>query len=224
MLKKIVLIGAGGFGREVATIIEMRNKVAVQSGKEPVYKLLGFLDDGENYHEGMFINGYPWLGKKEWILAHKDEVLCNCTIGKPSVKAEIQKMLEMQGVKFETLIAWGSFVFSPLADIGPGCVFYGGVTISVNCKIGAGVLLNLNVNVGHDVVIGDYTTVMPSTGISGGCMIGEEVSIGGHAFIVPGRKIGEKATVAAGSIVFTNVRAGTTVLGNPARRMKELES
>ena len=54
-------------------------------------------------------------------------------------------------------------------------------------------------------------------------MIGNEVDIGGHAYIVPGRKVGDGAKIAAGSIVFTNVKAGTTVLGNPAKRMKGLE-
>ena len=64
---------------------------------------------------------------------------------------------------------------------------------------------------------------MPDSGISGGCQVGDEVEIGGHAFIVPGRKIGDRARIAAGSIVFSNVKAATTVLGNPAKRMKELE-
>ena len=83
--------------------------------------------------------------------------------------------------------------------------------------------MNRMVNIGHDVSIGDYTTIMPFTGISGNCKVGETVNIGGHAFVVPGRKIGDGATVAAGSIVFANVKAGTTVLGNPAKRMRELE-
>ncbi len=96
--------------------------------------------------------------------------------------------------------------------------------ISTNCKIGAGVVMNQAVTIGHDCVIGDYTTIMPGTGISGNCTVGNEVNIGGHAFVIPGKKIGDAATVAAGSIVFSNVKAGTTVLGNPAKRMRELES
>ena len=95
--------------------------------------------------------------------------------------------------------------------------------ISVNCAIGDGVLLNTRVNIGHDVKIGDYTTVSPNSSISGGCHIGEEVMIGGHSFINIGRTIGDRATVAAGSIVFTNVKSETTVLGNPAKRMKGIE-
>lgn len=213
--KKIVLIGAGGFGREVASIIEVLNSI------KPTYELLGFLDDGEQYYEGMIINGYPWLGKTDWALAHKD-VLYNCTIGNPAIKGSIQDSLTAQGIRFETIVAFGGYI-GPYTEIGPGCVFYGGVTISVNCKIGAGVLMNQMVNIGHDVEIGDYTTIMPTTGISGNCKIGKEVRIGGHAFIVPGRKVGDGATIAAGSIVFSNVKAGTTVLGNPAKRMTAIE-
>lgn len=216
MIKKIVLIGAGGFGREVASIIEVLNSI------RPRYELLGFLDDGEQFHEGVIINGYPWLGKKEWILKHKDDVYCTCTIGSASVKAAIQSQLMEKGVQFETIIAYGGYV-GPYTEIGPGCVFYGNVIISVNCKIGAGVLLNQSVNIGHDSIIGDYTTIMPATGISGCCKIGTEVSIGGHAFVIPGKKIGDKATIAAGSIVFSNVKPETTVLGNPAKRIRAIE-
>ena len=215
-MKKIVLYGAGGFGKEVASIIETINE------QKATYELVGFVDDGGSFRVGDIINGYPLLGSKSWVLEHKDEVLCTCTIGNAKIKAEIQRELTKQGVKFETIIAVSSRV-GKFTVIGQGCVFYGGVSVSVNCKIGEGVLLNRGCNIGHDVFIGDYTTVMPNTGISGACKVGEEVSIGGHAFIVPGKKIGNRATVAAGSIVFTNVRDGAVVLGNPARRMKELE-
>lgn len=216
--KKIVLIGAGGFGREVASIIEVLNKI------RPTYDLLGFLDDGKQYYDGMMINGYPWLGDHNWIVDKKDDIVCTCCIGNPKIKMKIQEELTEKGVTFETIVAYGGFGYiGPETEIGPGCIFYGGVTISVNCKIGAGVVMNQMVNIGHDVTIGDYTTIMPFTGISGNCKVGKAVNIGGHAFVVPKKKIGDGATVAAGSIVFANVKAGTTVLGNPAKRMREIE-
>lgn len=153
MLKKIVLIGAGGFGREVASIIEVLNK------HKPTYELLGFLDDGEHYNEGMIINGYPWLGDHNWIIEHKDEVVCTCCIGNPKIKKKVQEDLTKNGVVFETIIAYGGFGYiGPYTQIGNGCVLYGGVTIAVNCKIGNGVVMNQMVNIGHDCVIGDYTT------------------------------------------------------------------
>lgn len=215
-MKKIVLIGAGGFGREVAHIIERINQ------QEEKYELLGFLDDSEAFDRNSCINGYPWLGKCDWILSYKNDIVCNCTIGNARIKARIQQRLMDENVKFETIVA-PSASFPNDTRIGPGCVLYWNVGISVNCRIGAGVLLNDGVKIGHDTSIGDYDSIMPGVGISGGCKIGREVSIGGHAFIVPGRKVGDKARIAAGSIVFSNVKAETTVLGNPAKRMKSLE-
>lgn len=216
MVKKIVLIGAGGFGREVAQMIEDLNTIKKR------YELLGFLDDGKQFNRDSIINGYPWLGDSNWILEHKKDIVCNCTIGDSSTKAIIMKSLMEQEVQFESIIAPTAGVAAH-TDVGPGCVLYWNVGVSVNCRIGMGVLLNDSVKIGHDVTIGDYTSIMPGTGISGGCQIGEQVDIGGHVFIIPGKKVGDQARIAAGSIVFSNVRAGTTVLGNPAKRMKELE-
>lgn len=217
MIKKLVLIGAGGFGREVALSL-----IRTINLNKPTYELLGFLDDGKQFHSGMSIDGIPWLGNRYWILDHKEDVFCTCTVGRSALKRSIQEELTEKGVKFESIIANNMYI-APNSTIGPGCVIYGGVTISVNCKIGAGVLFNDGVKLGHDVTIGDYTVIMPDTGISGCCKIGSEVDIGGHAFIIPGKKVGDGARIAAGSIVFSNVKAGSTVLGNPAKRMRELE-
>ncbi|MBR2526884.1 MAG: acetyltransferase [Blautia sp.] len=216
MCKKIVLIGAGGFGKEVAEIIADINC------REKKYELIGFLDDGKQFCSESRINGYPWLGGSSWILGHKDQVVCTCTVGDAVAKAKLQRELMRQGVSFETIIAPSAGIAS-YCEIGRGCVFYWDVRISVNCRIGDGVLLNDGVALGHDVVIGDYTSIMPGTRISGSCTIGEEVNIGGAAFIIPGKKVGDHARIAAGSVVFSHVKSGTTVLGNPAKRMRELE-
>lgn len=212
--KRIVLYGAGGFGREVALIL---------SGLKDKYELIGFVDDGLQYEKGIDIAGVPFLGGREWVLEHKDEDLYfNCCIGNPAVKSRIQEELTKMGLRFESIIAKNVFIPNS-SVIGPGCVIYSNVGISVDCKIGAGVLLNDGVTVGHDAEIGDYTTIMPGTGISGACKIGSNVRIGGHAFIIPGKKVGDFSTIAAGSVVFSNVKEGTTVLGNPAKRMRVLE-
>lgn len=215
-MKKIAIIGAGGLGREVAVIVEKINSECEK------YQIEGFIDDGEGYYEGQIINGYPWLGKMNWAIEHKDEVSFICAIANPATKEKIMNSLIDNGVQFETIISPNASVHYT-SEVGPGCVFYSGVVISSNCKIGAGVLLNEYTTVGHDVTIGDYTYVMPATGISGGCTVGKRAKIGGHVFIIPEKKVGDDATIAAGSIVFSNVRSGTTVLGNPAKRMKELE-
>ena len=214
-MKKIVLFGAGGLGKEVANMIREINKW------QPTYDLLGFIVEEKYFKPNTYVNDLPIIGDEQWLLRNKD-VLCCCTIADVHQKARIQDYLNTQGIKFETIKDVTAYI-APYSNIGEGCIIYPYVMISSNVTIEQGVLLNSYVTIGHDVSIGKYTTVQPGTGISGNVKIGTKVSIGGHAFIVPRKKIGDEAVVAAGSIVFSNVKPHTTVLGNPAKRMRELE-
>lgn len=209
MVKKIVLYGASGFGREVANLIKIINK------KTPVYEIVGFIDDGIDI--GTFIDGYEVIGDKDWFNNHKD-VSCVCCIANVNLKENIQESLTAQGIKFESIID-PNIIIPESSKVGDGCIIYGLTRISVNVTLEDGVFLSSYISVGHDVKIGKYSSIMPGTGISGHCAIGQKVFIGGHSFIVPGKKIGDSATIAAGSVVFTNVRKSTTVLGNPAKRV-----
>ena len=54
-MKNIVIIGAGGVGREVSLIIQQINEL------EPTWNLLGFIDDNTD-NWGKVINGYSVIG------------------------------------------------------------------------------------------------------------------------------------------------------------------
>ena len=73
-MKKIVLFGAGGFARETAYLIERINNVRA------AYELLGFIVDDAYYRDGLEINGYPVLGTRQWLIAHKNEVVCTLSL------------------------------------------------------------------------------------------------------------------------------------------------
>ncbi len=214
-MKKIVLFGAGGLGKEVANMIEQINK------RELTYELLGYIVEKKYFKPDTYVNELPVLGDEQWLLQNKD-VYCCCTIANVHQKARIQDFFSVQGIKFETIIDVTAHV-APYTSVGDGCIIYPYVLVSSNVTIDQGVLLNSYVTIGHDTYIGKYSTVQPATGISGNVKIGEKVSIGGHAFIVPNKKIGNEAVVAAGSVVFANVKANSTVLGNPAKRMRAIE-
>jgi acetyltransferase-like isoleucine patch superfamily enzyme len=53
--------------------------------------------------------------------------------------------------------------------------------------------------------------------ITGGVVLGKSVTVGSHASVLPGVKVGDGATVGAGSVVMRDVPAGVTVFGVPAR-------
>jgi maltose O-acetyltransferase len=106
-----------------------------------------------------------------------------------------------------------------------------------NIALGADVFLNFNcvildvvtVVIGHGTQIGPAVQILTAdhprdaatraSGVEFGraIQIGRDVWIGGAAIILPGVSIGDGAVVGAGSVVTRNVRAGATVLGNPAR-------
>ena len=214
-MQNIVLFGAGGLARETVHLIDDINR------HKPSYRLLGFIVEEKYYKANSMVGGYPVLGTEEWIIANKDNVVCTCAIGFPEPRARIQKALQAQGVRFESLISPDTRIRDS-SVVGKGCIILNS-SISVDCSIGDGVLLNGDIGMGHDVSIGNYTCIMQGTKISGWISIGEEVFIGGNSYIVPKRKIGDHAVVAAGSVVFTNVKPNTTVLGNPAKRIPSLE-
>lgn len=218
-MKDIVLYGAGGMGREAAMMIQY----SINAVHPNTYRLIGYIVDEKYAKPGTDVNGYPVLGGMEWLVKHKDDVVCGLTIGDNHYEKEkIFHTLDEQGVQIETLIAADSFV-PPTCTIGRGSYIATGCLLSVNSEIGDGVFLNAHCLCGHDLKLGDFSIMYPRTTVSGHCTIGKHVLIGGGTYILPERKIGDGAVVAAGSVVFTNVRAGAKVLGNPARRMKELE-
>lgn len=212
-MKKLVLYGAGGLGRETAFLIERINRAA------PTYDLLGFVVGNEYYHEGSVVNGYPVIGDESWLLDHKEEVVCTCSIGEPKSREMVQTRLAAQGVIFETLVS-PDIEVHPTVKLGQGTILCRGVRMTVNITIGDGVLINENVGIGHDVVIEDYACLMGGCALTGHVHIGKRVFMGGKAYLVPNISVGDDAVIAAGSVVFRKVKAGTRVLGNPARRIE----
>lgn len=210
-MKDIVLFGAGGSGREIAVLIKRINEV------EPTWNLLGFVDDNESLW-GTEINGLPCIGGTDWLVSHKDSVYCSCTIGTMNARVAVCKKLKSLGIMFATLIhptaSIGDYV-----TIGEGCIINEHCELPVNIKVGNFVFLNSDTCLGHDDVIGDYTICNPHVVISGACTIGEAVMIGGMSFVVQMVKIGDNAVVAPGSVVYGRVKAGTKVMGNPAKRI-----
>lgn len=105
--------------------------------------------------------------------------------------------------------------------LGRGVVVCPRTTLSSDCTVHDQVLVNVGCGVGHDVVVGAYSVLLGAVSLNGDVTVGEGVTLGARAVVHPGRRIGDGAVVGMGSAVFTHVRAGTTVVGNPARRLAE---
>jgi acetyltransferase-like isoleucine patch superfamily enzyme len=98
-----------------------------------------------------------------------------------------------------------------------GAVLAAGSRITTNVRAGRHVHLNVAATVAHDCRLDDYVSLSPGVHVSGNVTIGREVFLGTGAVVVPGCTIGAGAVVGAGAAVVSDVAAGETVVGVPAR-------
>ncbi|WP_395064886.1 acetyltransferase [Flavobacterium sp.] len=211
-MKNIVIIGAGGFGREVKTIIDALNKV------EKTYNFIGYYDDG--IEKGSSINGFPVLGNVNDLNASDDEMSVLLGVGDPTTKSKIVAALTNSFLNFPTLIHPSVQISNDDVTIGYGCIICAATIITCNIKIGQFVTLNLMCTVGHDTIIDDFSSFMPSVNISGEVHIQERVYVGTGAKIINQLTIGTATIVGAGAVVSRTLPEYCTAVGIPAKPIK----
>lgn len=209
-MNNIIIVGASGFGRELVQWIEDINK------EKPSWNILGFIDDNPKALDGSPCD-YTIIGSiKEWI--PKDNEYFACALAFPDVKSKVVTMLKNRGARFATLIHPTALI-NKYAEIGEGVIVTPRSNINANAKVGNFVSI-LGSGIGHDASIGDWSTLSGRCSINGHVTIGEKVYVACGVSIAPSKKIGDGATVGIGSVVISNVKSGTTVFGNPAKRLE----
>lgn len=210
-MKKIAIVGAGGFGREVKMLIDQINQ------KEENYELVGFYDDKK--YDGD-INGVPYLGNIETINNVKEELCIAIAIGDPKTKKQIIEKIDNSKVLYPNLVHPSVLIGSDKVELGKGNIICAGTIITVNIEIKDFIILNLSCTVGHDTVIESYSSFMPSVNISGEVLIKEAVYVGTGAKIINQLEIGENTIVGAGAVVSKTLPANCTAVGIPAKPIK----
>ena len=201
-MKDLIIVCAGGFGREVYYMAKSIGK----------WNIKGFIDDNLHALDGVNI-ALPIIGTiKDWMPSENE--LFALGVSNPQTKEAIVGIMKSKGAQFETLIAPHSRIIET-TTIGEGCIISGSVGDCV--KIGNFVNI-MGSMIGQDSTIDDYSTTTGYTNIV--CAhLGKRVFVGSHAVVLNGKKVGDDAFICAGSICFSNVKAGTRVFGNPAKRM-----
>lgn len=215
-MQDIFLVGAGGFAREINELLIKRiNQLMVDTGHEPAYRVLGCLDDDPHALDGKTTDLKIVGTIRDFEIRPEHRFVMG--IAKPQTKEKLAKILEDRGAVFESVVhPWVHIVDG--ATYGRGFIAYPGATIGPDVHIGDFVTL-LATGLGHDVQVGDYCTISSYCGINGYVQLANRVFVGGHAVIMPSVKVKEDAYVGMGSVVITNVKAGTKVFGNPAKRL-----
>ena len=210
-MKDLVIIGAGGFGREVAWLVEDINANDLQ------WNLIGYIDEDRSKH-GIVLNGYPVIGTLEKFSV-KSELFAVCAVGNPEIKKVLVEKAITAGLRFANLIH-PDVKMSKHVGMGFGNIICAGSIITVNIMIGNHVIINLDCTVGHDTIIKDYVTCAPSVNISGQVVIEEGCDIGTNVAIIQGKNIGKWSIIGAGAVVSRDIPSGCTAVGIPAKPVK----
>ena len=206
-MKNLIIIGVGGFAREVA----WHSADAINYGEE--FRLKGFIDGDKKIDECFYEKlELPLLGDVFSYQIADDDVFV-CAVGDTKIRDKLTKIIKKRGGKFFNLIH-KTAVIAPNIKLGEGVIIGPMAIVGSNAILGNHVLITDQARVGHDSVVGNCVTVIST--VSGGCEIGERVFVGVGANIAPRRKIGNDAFISAGSIVIKNVEPYVQVLGNPA--------
>ena len=213
-LKKIVIIGAGGLGREVLATIRACN------ARRNEWDVLGFLD-ADRTLAGKFVGGVPVLGGDDWCRSQQPgSIRYICAIGSARMRLGIvQKLVGMQ-CHFATVIH-PSVHMSESVKIGVGTVVMAGTQATTDVTLGSHVVVYLNCSITHDVEVGDFSLVASGCNLSGGVFVETGVELGTGVCILPRRRIGAWSVIGAGSVVTKDVPAHSTAVGAPCRVINE---
>lgn len=212
VVEPLVIVGCGGFGREVHDVVDAVNAVRRR------WKLVGYVDDAPSETNADLVRhrGAAVLGGLAWFDSAPAGTRYVIGIGTGSVRRLVDERLSTTGFEPATLVHPAATTGADV-HLGPGTVVCAGVRLTTNIDTGRHVHVNINSTVGHDARIGAYATINPLVAISGGVAIGTEVMMGTHSAILQGLTIGDRSIAGAGSCVVKDVPPDTTVKGVPAR-------
>ncbi|WP_110239757.1 NeuD/PglB/VioB family sugar acetyltransferase [Nocardioides gilvus] len=214
MAELLVVIGAGGFGRETADVVEAINRSAPQ----PQWLLQGVVDDSPSATNlaRLTARGIAHLGSVDDLIAGDERPQYVVGIGSPRIRRILADKLDAAGFNAATLVHPDASVGSQ-CTLGEGTIILAGARVTTNVHLGRHVHLNPNVTVGHDTVLEDFVSMNPASSVSGDCLVQTGALIGVGAVVLNQLTLGPRALVGGSACVVTNVAAEAVVKGVPAR-------
>lgn len=210
-MRSLVIIGAGGFGREALGIVRDIG----------AFDVVGFLDPDPSLH-GTAIDGCAVLGSDE-ALADIASRTFNCAciaLGDRQARKRAFDACRRLGLDLPTLVHPNAYL-SPQARLGRGNMLYPGCVVMPGCVIGDGVLVNAGVTIGHDSTIADFCNLNPGARLGGRVTLREGVLVGMGACLRENITVSEYAIIGAGSVVLSDVSRNATCYGVPARERRK---
>lgn len=207
----VLILGAGGHAKVVADILHCH-----------AIPILGFLDDNPALWRTQPL-GIPVLGP---IDSYPEYAPTGLLLGIGANRAR-HAIVTRLGSGADHL--WINAIHPTAAiaahvRLGRGVVVAAQAVINIDSTIGDHVILNTAATVDHDCRVEDFSHLAPGVHLAGDVAIGTGAMIGIGAVVLPGRRIGEWATIGAGATVVHDIPANVTAVGTPARVLPKRES
>lgn len=221
VVERLVLLGAGGFGRETAEVVRAINAACADG---PRWDLAGLLDDdaarwGTSAGDTAVLGGLDRLAG----MPAARVVVCTGHPGDFTSKHRIVARLALAPERFATLIHPAATV-PPSCAIGPGTVVLAGAVATTGVEIGAHVGVMPQAVFTHDDRVDDYATIGAGVCLAGGVHVCEGAYVGAGALVRESVTIGPWALVGMGSVVIGDVPGGEVWAGVPARRLRAVQT
>lgn len=211
-MKRLLIIGAGSFGREVLEYAED----IVAAGKNE-WVIGGFLDDNTHALDDYEV-AYPIVGGISDYAPQEGDVFISA-FGEGTSRVKFGEMIRERGGEMANIIHPTAKILHRV-EIGTGCIIGMNTLIANDTKCGDYLYMNYGSIVGHDNVMGIGCTLNVYCGTNGHCTFGDYVYMGPNSTVILGRKVGDHVNISAGAAVFNNVKSAVTVYGNPAKILK----
>ena len=204
-MKKLVIVGAGGFAREVEWLAREIN------ASRPQYEFVGYVVSdlsklGEHDSRDRVLGDLNWLTENRG----RADVLA-LGIGNPAVRIALGEELEANCPTLE----WPALVHPSVhfdrgsCAIGRGVLLCAGTIGTVNLTLEPFCMVNLACTIGHEAHLGKGCVLNPTVNISGGVIVEEGAAISMGVFITQSTPIYNRQTK---EITYGRVPAGAVVI------------
>ena len=209
-MKKLIIIGAGGCGREVLQWAKDANKLKQK------WDSFEFIDDNLSALDGKKCDVVLKSKIQDYEPKTDEEFIC--CIANSVIRRKIVETLKSKGARFVNVIHPTAIV-SDSCILGECVILYPFSLVSDNAVVEDGCIINMYSSVAHDSLVGSYSTISAHCDITGMCRLGNNVFMGTSSHMIPSSRIGDNAYICAGSTVMGRVKENTKVMGNPAKKL-----